>query len=109
MLELLFKLLIGHALADFALQSDVMAKGKNRHNKPSYIPDGQAYTPCWPYWLLAHGSISGGVVYYITGSILFGLIETGAHCVIDFMKCENITNPHIDQFLHLICRITYLV
>jgi len=27
-MELLFKLIIGHAVADFALQSDAMAKGK---------------------------------------------------------------------------------
>lgn len=31
MLSTLVALLMGHALADFALQSDAMAKGKNRN------------------------------------------------------------------------------
>ena len=32
-LELIFYLLCGHALADFSLQTDAMAKGKNRNRK----------------------------------------------------------------------------
>lgn len=100
-------LLCGHALADFALQSDAMAKGKNRHNK-NPAPKGQKYTPCWPYWLIAHSLIHGGIVYLITGNLFLGIIETVLHSVIDFMKCENVFTPHTDQALHLLCKVMYL-
>ena len=107
-LTILFKLLVAHALADFALQSDAMAKGKNRHNKPDFVPVGQKLVPCWPYWLSAHALISGGLVYIVTNSLTLGLFETVAHWFIDFAKCENWTNPNIDQALHLACRLGYL-
>ena len=103
----LFLLLVGHALADFSLQSDVMAKLKNRRNKPDWIPEGQKYVPTWFYWLMAHSLIHGGVVYVVTYNVWFSIIETIMHGVIDFLKCENITNPHIDQFLHFIIKIIY--
>ncbi len=108
MILLIFKLLFGHAIADFALQSDAMSKGKNRNKKPEYIPKGQKYIPCWSYWLSSHAFIHGGMVYLATGSLLCGIIETVAHWVIDFIKCENITNPHHDQFLHILCKIVYV-
>jgi len=98
---------MAHALADFALQSDAMAKGKNRHKKPDYIPEGQKYTPCWPYWLTAHALISGGAVYLVTGSLMWGITETVLHWGIDFCKCENWTSPHLDQWFHFVCRLGY--
>ena len=107
MLELLFELLVGHAVADFALQSDVMAKGKNRHNKVT-PPPGQEYKACWPMWLLAHGLIHGGVVYYITGSVALGVFETITHSAIDFCKCEGLTEPYSDQIIHLTTKIFYM-
>ena len=105
--ELFFLLMVGFALADFALQGDAMAKGKNRNKKPDYIPEGQKYMPCWYFWLGAHGLIHGGAVYFVTGSLLLGVTETILHFVIDFIKCENITNPYQDQLLHLLCRLMY--
>lgn len=107
-LELLFKFLVGHALADMALQSDAMSKGKNRNKKPDYIPPGQKYVACWPYWLSAHALIHGGAVYIITGNLFLGIFETVAHWLIDFAKCENKTNPHTDQLLHFICKLIYI-
>lgn len=52
---LFIKLLMGHALADFSLQTDTMAKGKNRNRKPdmSVVPPGQKYQPTWKgRWLV---------------------------------------------------------
>jgi len=45
MILMMFKFLMCHALADFVLQSDTMAKGKNRNRKPDYIPEGAKYAP----------------------------------------------------------------
>lgn len=103
-----FLLLIGHAIADFALQTDIMAKLKNRHNKPDFIPNGQKYVPCWGYWLSAHGLIHAGMVYVVTQNIWLAIIEFIAHCIIDFIKCENKINPHIDQLLHILTKISFI-
>lgn len=105
MLTTLFKLLIGHALADFSLQTPTMSKLKNRYNKPDFIPDGQKYVPTWGFWLSAHALIHGGATLWATNSPILGFIQTLAHMSIDFLKCENITTPYIDQALHLIVLI----
>lgn len=107
-LQTFLKLLMGHALADFALQSDAMAKGKNRHNKTT-PPAGQKYVPCWLYWLIAHALIHGGVVWLITNSPFFGIIETLLHFCIDGLKCEGFTNPHEDQAFHVALKLIYSV
>ena len=105
--EIIFLLLCGHALADFALQSDWMAKNKNRNNPSTYIPPGQKYTPTWFYVLGAHGLIHGLAVYLVTGSLLCGVIETIGHFTIDFAKCESWTDPHMDQLFHIIMKGLY--
>lgn len=103
------KLLMGHALADFALQSDSMARGKNRNRKPdmSVVPPGQSYQPSWFYWLTAHALIHGMVVWLITGNIYFGLGESVAHWVIDFGKCESWYGIHTDQAMHIIWKVAW--
>lgn len=100
--DLLFLMFAGHFLADFPLQGDHIAKTKNRHRKPDYIPEGQTPTPIWFYSLTAHAMIQGLVIYIITQRLDFALYQTITHWVIDFMKCENWTNPHLDQILHYI-------
>jgi len=111
MIELFLYLIMGHALADFALQPEVMAKGKNR-NRPvdmSKIPPGQKIQTVWPYWLTSHALIHGGVVDLITGSFELALAETVIHWLIDFMKCENITGIHADQFFHALCKAAWVL
>ena len=109
MIALFIELLMGHALADFALQSDVMARGKNRNRKPdlSSIPPGQSLMPVWPYWLTAHALIHGMAVWLITGNIIWGIGETAAHWVIDFAKCENLLTVNEDQGLHVLFKFIW--
>jgi hypothetical protein len=108
-IELIFILIAFHAVADFALQTPLMAKLKNRHNKPDDIPNGQKSVPTWPFWLSAHGLIHGILVYFATGIVWFGITETIIHCIIDFAKCENVTNPYQDQILHYLSKIPYII
>lgn len=108
MIETVFALLIGHALADFALQSDAMAKGKNRHNRTT-PPPGATYTPCWLYWLSSHALIHGGVVWAVTGNVYLGVAETALHWLIDFAKCENRISVHTDQALHVWLKFLWAV
>jgi len=96
----LFLLFAGHFLADFPLQGEHIAKTKNWHYVPDYIPEGQTPTPIWFYSLTAHAMIHGLMVYLITGSMELTLLQVLSHWGIDFLKCENIINPHVDQVLH---------
>jgi len=107
--DTLFFLLVGHAVADFALQSDAMAKGKNRNRKIDLtkIPPEQKVMTVWPYWLTSHALIHGGVVALITGIWWLGLLEAGIHWCIDFAKCENWTGIHTDQGLHIACKFLW--
>lgn len=94
-------LLLGaHALCDFALQDWTMVQQKNRiahdHKKGH-----------WLYWLTAHSLIHGLAVTLILGP-LWGLAETIAHAVIDHQKCEGRTNLHVDQALHVACKLAWV-
>lgn len=104
--ETLFLLIAGHALADFPLQGDFIAKGKNRHT-PTTAPPGQKWQPVWPLVLSAHGLIHGGVVALVTGIWWLGALEAVAHAVIDFGKCEAKYGIYTDQGLHMLCKLVW--
>lgn len=98
------QLLIGHAVADYALQSDWMAKAKNRHHKTE-PPPGQTYQPCWFWVLSAHAFIHGGAVYVVTGSPWLAMLEIAVHWMIDFWKCEGAYGINVDQTLHIVTKL----
>jgi hypothetical protein len=112
---LLFYFLAGHALADFSLQSDTMAKGKHVWLNTGPVP--------WAYWMLAHSLIHGLVVALVVlgaypesawhdrghVALALGVWETVAHFVIDLLKCDDDTNIHQDQALHALCKLMYAV
>jgi hypothetical protein len=99
-----FYLLVGHAMMDFSLQAGPMATEKSRHSTTEL----QKEVP-WYYWLTAHALMHGGAVALVTQSLGLGLLETFCHWVIDFAKCEDWTNIHIDQALHIICKVVWVV
>lgn len=106
-LVLLFQLLIAHALCDYPLQGEAIARGKNRHNPPFGIPPGQRPVAVWFHYLTAHALIHAGAVWLVTGHVGFALCELVAHWLIDFVKCEGWTDPHKDQILHIACKAVY--
>ena len=82
-----------------------MGYGKNRNDK---IHDKEhSLFPVWWYWLTAHSLVHGGVVYLITNSLLLGIIETSIHWVTDFSKCEGWIGFHMDQSIHIACKLVY--
>lgn len=114
-MSLFFWLLVGHALADYPLQGDFLARAKARKGIPSVA---------WPIALGAHSIIHAGAVALITGSIALGLAEFAIHCLIDYAKCEGwlvaVWTPArddrahrdafiIDQALHVACKIVWAV
>lgn len=106
---LAFSLIASHAICDFALQSDAMAKGKNRHNRTT-PPPGAKYQPSWMHWLSAHATIHGTGVALALAACgradlwWLGIGEAIAHATIDFHKCDNRIGMNTDQALHYACK-----
>lgn len=108
-LVLLFGLAIGHALADFPLQGEFIARGKNRNVEPPKLADGKSNPKTlWIYLMSAHCLIHAGFVWVISGSVLFAFIEFVLHWIIDAMKCEGKTSFAIDQWLHLATKALFV-
>jgi hypothetical protein len=99
-----FALLVGHAVCDYPLQAGPMATEKCRRSNTAL----QKSVP-WYYWLTAHALIHGGAVFWITRSPFLGLAETVIHWLIDFGKCENWYGIHVDQALHVGCKVLWCV
>lgn len=98
MLTLLILLLFGHALADYPLQGDFLAKAKT-----GAIP----FIPGW-YALATHSLIHAGFVLWLTDSLILCGIEFVAHYVIDLFKIQNWITFRTDQALHIACKVVYV-
>ena len=98
--ELLALLAMGHFLGDFGLQSDRMAAEKCR---------GQDSTLPWQWWLTGHAAIHGLIVALLTGVPALGLAEWGAHTLIDYGKCQHRYRIGVDQSLHLLCKLLWVL
>ena len=108
-LVLFFAFCIGHSIADFPLQGEFLARGKNRHLPLPELADGDKPPKyVWIYCLTAHSLIHGGVVWLITGSVLMGLIETVVHWIIDALKSEGKYGFEVDQLLHVATKVVYV-
>lgn len=97
---LLFALMIGHALADYPLQNDFLAKAKNRLTPVPGIT--------WWVALFNHALIHAGFVWLFTGSFFLALFEVVLHMWIDDAKCRTKITFNEDQILHLVCKIDYV-
>ena len=106
-----YLLLAGHSLADTALQPNTMSSGKYRVRtiNPRRVPVGQTPMKLWVMWLTHHAMVHGLIVYLITQSFALGIIETITHWIIDFGKCESLYNPYVDQGLHIIMKLVYVL
>lgn len=108
MWEVLLWLMVGHAVGDFALQSDWMARHKTRHAK---FPPEASKKPQWVWLhvLSSHCLIHAGAVYLATGYLWMGIGEFILHWLIDYYKGERKFGFHTDQILHLSCKILWWV
>lgn len=100
-LSMLGLMLAAHALADYPLQGDFLAKAKNRTAPIPGVP--------WYQALGAHAAIHAGFVGVITGSLSLALAEATAHFVIDDMKCRGRVGFNADQALHIACKLVWAV
>lgn len=100
-LELFFALLIGHALCDYPLQGDFLARAKNATNPIPGVP--------WPLAMAAHTAIHAGAVWFLTGTWMLGLFEFLAHWLIDELKCRGKLDFGADQALHVVCKLVWVI
>ena len=99
-----FKLLIGHALADYPLQGDFIGKFKS----PLVASPIQGRSIWW-HLLTAHALIHAGAVWFVTGSVHLAFAEFVLHWVIDHAKGLNLIGFHTDQALHVACKVLYAI
>lgn len=100
-----FWMLVGHALGDFALQSDWMVRSKSPRKRVRATSERRDLI--WIHVLTAHALIHGGAVALATGMVWLGILETMAHWLIDYGKSNRMYGFHVDQFLHLGCKVIW--
>lgn len=100
--EILSLLMVGHALADYPIQATWIATTKNHR-----APHSSGYP--WYHSLTAHAVIHGGFVGVITGSVWLGYAEAFVHWIIDYGKSEGLFGVNVDQTLHVICKIVWVI
>jgi hypothetical protein len=100
-LALMAAFVVIHALADFPLQGDYIARQKNRS-----LADSRSD---WIVALIAHCVIHAGGVWLISGSLALAAAEALLHGLIDLGKGEEKFGIATDQILHVICKLGYVL
>lgn len=102
---MLTQLLALHALCDYPLQSDFVARGKN-HVAP---------LPGVPWWVVmaAHAAIHAGAVSLVAPAWCVGA-EFFSHAVLDYAKNagwfgSGKTAFCLDQAAHVLCKLAYWI
>lgn len=98
-IELVAWMWVAHALCDYPLQGDFLAKAKNM----------TAPIPGVPWWCAmgAHCAIHAGAVAWLTGSWWLGGAEFVSHWMIDFLKCTGKIGFATDQACHLLFKVAW--
>jgi hypothetical protein len=94
-----FWLMVGHAIADYLLQSLAVNHDKNRNKAPAL----------WVYAMSAHCLANAGAVALATGSVPLGVAEFVVHFGIDIARCDGRTSRAVDQGLHVACKLLWAV
>ena len=100
-LALFFAFAISHALADFPLQGDYLARTKQR-KQASTVAE-------WLISLSAHSLIHAGGIWIVSGSVILAVVELVLHWLIDLGKGEGWYGYVTDQALHLSCKAIYVI
>lgn len=95
-LEMFALMVFAHAIADYPLQGDFLARAKNQTAPIPGVP--------WQQALAAHSAIHAGFVGIITGSIWVGAAEFLIHALTDHIKCMGRISYNTDQAVHVACK-----
>ncbi len=99
-IQLFGALCFAHALADYPLQGDFLARAKNRTAPIAGFPWWQALT--------AHAVIHAGFVGWLTGVWWLGIPEFIAHFITDDAKCRGKLTLNQDQAIHIACKVAWV-
>jgi hypothetical protein len=99
-ITLLLGMVAAHALCDYPLQGDFLARAKNHRAPLPGVP--------WYQALFAHALIQAAAVSLLTGSIALGIGEFVMHSAIDYTKSEGSISYNTDQFLHVVSKIVWV-
>lgn len=95
----LFLMMCGHAVADYALQSDFIAQAKNHKTELGKI--------FWVHVLPAHALVHGLAVYMATGIVWLGMAESLIHAATDYAKSDGRISLNLDQAIHYGCKLAW--
>lgn len=99
-MEIFASLLIGHAIADYALQTEWVARAK----QPGFRFGGEVI---WPGVLACHAAIHAGAVKLATGSWPLACLEFAAHAAIDYARGRGRLSYNADQMAHVGCKVLW--
>lgn len=130
--NMLIYLLAGHAICDYPLQGDYLAKGKNHgiatcvcgkdivHVKDEFwrlsnsgeVANASHYhrpshPKPWLRHLFDHCIMHCAMVLLVTGSIELALAELGIHMLTDWLKCDGRISANTDQAIHYGCKVLW--
>ena len=97
--DLVFLLIVGHALADYPLQGQFLAVAKNRMMPKVDVP--------WYQAMGAHCLIHAGFVGLLTGSLAIAVMEFVIHFICDDAKCRQRISFDLDQGIHIACKFVW--
>lgn len=100
-LEMFALMVFAHALADYPLQGEFLARAKNRTAPIAGMP--------WYQALAAHAIIQGGFVGILSGSISLAVAEAVVHAITDDLKCRGKLGFNMDQVIHIGSKIVWCV
>lgn len=100
-LALFAAFVVVHALADFPLQGEYLARHKSRKGADSRSD--------WLVALSAHCVIHAGGVWLVSGSLSLAAVELTLHGLTDLGKGEEKYGLVPDQLLHLACKLGYVL
>ena len=100
---MLLQLLALHALCDYPLQGDFMARAKNHRTPVPGIP--------WAVVLLSHALIHAGAVSLVA-PLWCSVVEFFAHSALDYAKNKGWLGSgekgfSNDQLGHVLCKLAY--
>jgi len=105
MLDLLWFLLLGHFLGDFAFQSDRTAKIKGA-SKLTLTGHVTLYTVCIALVLLIGLNLNGSDEFFSTSTTLILIAIFASHWIQDFVKANRFNGTkqgfYFDQALHVL-------
>jgi hypothetical protein len=89
----LVKLVFAHLLGDYVLQNDFIAKTKANNYYHLFV---HCVLYCFPFYVLM------GFTWHLIPLLII-------HIIVDYLKCKKVINYTIDQIIHYITLLLYII